>query len=113
MESIKANAVEPFNPVEGVRNANLLEGERMNLLEFHIEPGMTVPDHEHPHEQMGYIISGEATFVVNGESTVLGPGDGYRIPGGETHRLENRGEDPVLGVDVFSPPRDIAPFADE
>lgn len=99
--------------VQGVLNTKLAEGDRMNLLQFEIEPGASVPEHDHPHEQVGYIVAGRATFVTESEMETLEPGDTYAIPGGETHSLENRGDEPVVGVDVFSPPRDFAPFADE
>lgn len=98
--------------VSGVHNIPMLEGERTNLLQFRIEPSGSVPEHNHPHEQIGYIISGKAMFGTEGGTRTLGPGDAYRIPSGESHRLDNNGAEPVLGIDVFSPPRELAPFVE-
>jgi len=46
------------------------------------------------------------TFVVAGEEIVCGPGDSYAIPGEQPHAAENRGDETVRGVDIFSPPRE-------
>ncbi|MFB6075465.1 MAG: cupin domain-containing protein, partial [Haloarculaceae archaeon] len=72
---------------------------------FHIEPGARVPEHDHRHEQVGYVERGTFTFVVEGEEYTIGAGDSYQIPGGEPHAAENRTDEPVSGIDVFSPPR--------
>jgi quercetin dioxygenase-like cupin family protein len=36
---------------------------------------------------------------------VVGPGDAYVLAGEEVHGAENRGDEDVRGVDIFSPPR--------
>lgn len=113
MEVTRLTDAEGVKVVSGVQNTNLAEGDHMNVLQFEIEAGASVPEHDHPHEQVGYIVAGRATFVTADEVETLEPGDAYAIPGGEPHSLENRGDEPVVGVDVFSPPRDFAPFADE
>lgn len=99
--------------VEGVFNTKLVDGENMNLLRFEIRPGDGVPRHDHPHEQVGYIVSGRATFVTDDGERTIEAGDSYAIPGDEPHALENRTDEPVVGVDVFSPPRSFAPFAED
>lgn len=80
-------------------------GEETSVQQFEIEPGATVPEHSHPHEQAGYVAEGELTFLVDGREIVVGPGDSYVLPGGEPHAAENRGEKRVVGIDVFAPPR--------
>lgn len=99
--------------VPNVFNTKLSEGDRMNVLQFEIGPGGSVPRHEHPHEQVGYIVQGQPTFVTDDGEATLGPGDSYAIAGGEPHALQNRTDDMILGVDVFSPPRSFAPFAED
>ncbi|MEZ3144208.1 cupin domain-containing protein [Halobaculum sp. MBLA0143] len=80
-------------------------GEETSVQQFEIEPGATVPEHSHPHEQAGYVARGELTFLVDGEERVVSAGDSYVLAGGEPHAAENRGDEPVVGVDVFAPPR--------
>ncbi|MFB6082375.1 MAG: cupin domain-containing protein [Halanaeroarchaeum sp.] len=106
MERIGESEIEAAEPVDGVHLKLLAGGERMNVQHFHIEPGATVPEHSHPHEQSGYITSGVGVFLVGGEEIQVEAGDSYSIPGDEPHGLENRGDEPVRGVDIFSPPRE-------
>lgn len=106
MEHVSTTAVEFAEPVEGVRLALLAAGEAMSVQEFRIEPGATVPEHSHPHEQVGYLSEGRLTFVLeDGEEVLIEAGESYRFAGDEPHAAENRGEKPVEGIDVFSPPR--------
>ncbi|MFB6132247.1 MAG: cupin domain-containing protein [Halanaeroarchaeum sp.] len=106
MERVSASDVASAEPETGVHLKLLAGAAAMNVQHFHIEAGATVPEHSHPHEQTGYVVSGEAVFVADGEEISVGPGDSYAIPGGEPHGLENRGDEPVVGVDIFSPPRE-------
>jgi quercetin dioxygenase-like cupin family protein len=105
MEIVQHSARETVEAVDGVHLTQLAVGEEMSVQHFHIEPGATVPEHSHHHEQVGFIVQGTLAFEVDGEEHVVGPGDSYVIPGGEPHSAENRSEEPVSGIDVFSPPR--------
>jgi quercetin dioxygenase-like cupin family protein len=69
------------------------------------EPGSLVPDHAHPHEQMGLMISGRAEFTVGGVTRILGPGDLWKIPGGVVHRVQAL-DGPAVALDVFHPIRE-------
>jgi quercetin dioxygenase-like cupin family protein len=80
-------------------------GRSVMLSVVTFEPGSVVPDHAHPHEQMGYMISGRAEFTVDGVTRVLGPGDIWRIPGGVVHRVRAL-DGPAVALDVFHPIRD-------
>jgi quercetin dioxygenase-like cupin family protein len=94
--------------VEAVDDVFLTQGpvgEDTSIQRFAIEPGAEVPEHDHPHEQIGVITEGALTFVVDGEELVLGAGDTYVIPGGEPHAARNDGDVAVEGYDIFSPPR--------
>lgn len=105
MDRVRAAETEAAEPVEDVFLKPLATGEQTSLRQFEIEPGATVPEHSHHHEQTGFVYQGELTFRVDGEETVVGPGDAFSIPGGEPHSVENEGDATVRGVDVFSPPR--------
>ena len=75
----------------------------LSLVTF--EPDSIVPDHSHPHEQMGMMITGRAEFTVGGVTKVLGPGDMWRIPGGVVHRVRAL-DSPAVALDVFHPIRE-------
>jgi quercetin dioxygenase-like cupin family protein len=90
-----------FPGVEIVTNA----GKGLMLSYVTFEPGSLVPDHAHPHEQMGMMISGRLEFTVGGETKVLGPGEIWRIPGGVVHRVRAL-DGPAVALDVFHPIRE-------
>jgi quercetin dioxygenase-like cupin family protein len=80
-------------------------GREVMLSVVRFEPHSLVPDHAHPHEQMGVLISGRLEFTVGGITRVLGPGDIWRIPGGVEHRVRAFDE-PAVALDVFHPIRE-------
>ncbi|MGD0043980.1 MAG: cupin domain-containing protein [Isosphaeraceae bacterium] len=79
-------------------------GYQLMLSVVRFEPGSAVPDHSHPHEQMGMMISGRLEFTVDDTTRVLGPGDIWRIPGGVVHSVRAL-EEPAVALDVFHPIR--------
>ena len=91
--------------VEQVHLAQLAAGEEMSVQHFRIEPGATVPEHDHHHEQAGFVYEGELTFLLDDGEVTVGAGESYVLAGHEVHGAENRGDTPVRGVDIFSPPR--------
>lgn len=105
MEKIGLSDRESAEPVENVYLTALAAGEEMSLQEFELDPGASIPEHDHPHEQIGFVYEGELTFICDGETVVIGEGDSYSIPGDQPHAVENRGDETVRGIDVFSPPR--------
>jgi quercetin dioxygenase-like cupin family protein len=105
MERVSLSASETVEAVEGVYLTQLAATDSMSVQHFHIEPGATVPEHSHPHEQSGWVYEGSLVFLVDGEEVLVSDGDSYGIPGGEPHAAENRADVAVKGVDIFSPPR--------
>ena len=91
-------------PIEGVRLKTLAHGEKTHLCEFRIDKGSMVPEHSHPHEQTGYIVSGRINLIVEDEELEAGPGDSWCLPGDIAHSAEIL-EDSVI-VEIFSPVRE-------
>lgn len=96
---------EETEAVEQVHLAQLAAGDEMSVQHFRIEPGATVPEHDHHHEQAGFIYEGELTFLLADGEVTVGEGESYVLAGHEVHGAENRGDVPVRGVDIFAPPR--------
>ena len=90
--------------LEGVRLKNLVRGERTHLTEVRLKKGAVVPEHQHPQEQTGYLISGSLSFFSGDEETVATPGDSWTFAGGKMHGAEAL-EDSVV-IEVFSPVRE-------
>lgn len=99
--------------LDGVHLAQLAAGDRASVQHFRIEPGAVVDTHSHEHEQLGFVNAGELVFTVDGEERIVGPDDSYAIPADEPHAAENRGDDVVIGIEVFAPPRETPPWAEE
>jgi len=106
MERVPLDRDSEVEAVENVHLAQLAAGEETSVQHFRLEPGATVPEHGHRHEQTGFVYRGEMTFVLeDGEEVVVGEGESYVFASNERHAAENRRDEPVEGVDVFSPPR--------
>lgn len=105
MDEVPRVSRDTIEAVEGVHLTPLAAGERMSAQHFHVEPGAVVPEHSHPHEQIGYVVRGSLTFAAAGSEFVVGAGDSFCIPPEEPHEARNLTEEPVAGLDVFSPPR--------
>ena len=79
------------------------DGAMLNLIEF--EPRAAVPEHDHPHEQLGLVIEGELVLAIDGVEHRLRPGDAYQIPG-ETRHAAWAEEGACRVLDVFQPVRE-------
>jgi unsaturated pyranuronate lyase len=90
--------------LEGVTYKTLTFGAKTLLSEFRLEKGSEIPIHSHPHEQIGYMISGNMTFTINGEIYNAEPGDSWCIPSNVEHGADVL-EDSVV-IEVFSPVRE-------
>ena len=99
------DAAETVEVEPGVHLSQLVAGEGMSVQHVRMEPGAVVPEHSDHHEQVGYIYAGELVFLLEGGEVTVGPDEGYSLASGEVHGAENRGDETVLAVDVFSPPR--------
>ncbi|WP_458187026.1 cupin domain-containing protein [Haladaptatus sp. NG-WS-4] len=100
------------NP-DGVHLAQLAAGDRASVQHFRIEPGAGVETHSHEHEQLGFVNEGELVFTVGGEERIVEADDAYVIPADEPHAAENRGDDAVVGIEVFAPARQTPPWTEE
>lgn len=88
----------------GIR-ARFVAGENLMLARVELAPNAVVPEHQHPHEQFGLMLEGEATFTIAGERRRLTAGDYYTIPGNTPHMVQT-GPGGAVALDIFSPPRE-------
>ena len=93
-----------MEPAEGLRLKTLVHGEKTHLCEFRMDKGSMVPQHSHPHEQTGYLVSGRIKFILQDEEFEAGPGDSWCLHGNIVHAAEIL-EDSVM-VEIFSPVRE-------
>ena len=94
----------PRHPADGVE-VRIIHGERMSVAFFTIAGGSGVPEHAHPHEQIGTVLKGEMQLSIAGEKQIVTTGGAYHIPSGVTHSglcLEG----PAEVIEMFSPVRE-------
>jgi quercetin dioxygenase-like cupin family protein len=88
----------------GIQMVNLAYGARTLMGEFRLAAGAAIPEHSHPHEQTGYLISGRLRFVVQGKTFDALPGDAWCVPGDAPHSA--LAVEDTVAIEVFSPVRE-------
>ncbi len=97
---------DPSNYTEllpGVFMKPLTYGEHSQLCEFHFKQGALIPGHQHPQEQVGYLVSGALRFFGDEGEFVVEPGYSWNFKGGVVHGAEALAE--TVAIEVFSPVR--------
>jgi quercetin dioxygenase-like cupin family protein len=93
--------VEMFPGVQ--RRAVWLENLMITIFEF--EPDTVIPEHDHSHEQISYVVEGELEFTLGQESRKLSAGEGVCIPSGVNHGARILGQRAVV-LDAWHPVRE-------
>jgi len=93
-----------LTPVDGIEMKTLVYGENSLLTRFHLKKGSLLPNHSHPQEQTGFLVSGKIRLFIDEEAFIAEPGDTWSIKGDIEHRAEII-EDSVA-IEVFSPLRE-------
>lgn len=91
-------------PAEGIE-IRVIPGKKMTMAFFHLEPGAKIPEHDHPHEQMGTVLKGAIELVIGEDKRVVREGCAYRVPSSVVHQGRCL-ESPSEVLEVFSPPRE-------
>jgi quercetin dioxygenase-like cupin family protein len=76
----------------------------MTACYWRFEPGIDLPEHAHPHEQVTSIISGEFDLTLADETRRLTAGSVVVIPPNVPHRGHSVTE--VVVIDIFHPCRE-------
>jgi len=101
-----------YEPVEtnyrellpGVTMKPLTYGDKSLLCEIHFVKGALIPEHQHPHEQTGYLVSGSLRFFGDEGEKIVEAGHSWNFKGDVIHGAEAL-EDTVV-IEVFSPVRE-------
>jgi quercetin dioxygenase-like cupin family protein len=95
---------EPYEMFPGVVRRILNMGDHTMLVELTMAKDAIVPEHTHPHEQIGYLVKGKLEFRVGDETKVLNPGDTWLAPGNVPHFV--RVLEDTIALDIFHPIRE-------
>ena len=82
----------------------MLVGEKGMIVVWNMKAGVHAAAHQHPHEQIFWVVSGKMDFRLGTERRMCGPGDMGVIAGGVEHEAWFPEDTEVW--DVFSPPRE-------
>ena len=77
----------------------------MTMAFFRLNQGAIIPEHAHPHEQIGTVLTGEIELTVAGETRSVAAGEAYQIPSGVIHSGRALASCSDV-MEVFSPPRE-------
>jgi quercetin dioxygenase-like cupin family protein len=99
LTSLPARAI-----LDGSIRGHYAHAASMTIGEVLLDANTVVPMHNHPHEQLTYVIDGQFEFTVGTETQVLEPGMVVLIPGNATHG--GRTLTACRVIDVFSPVRE-------
>jgi quercetin dioxygenase-like cupin family protein len=99
-----AGSIRPQRIWEGV-TARAVHGEQVTLSLIELDPGATVPEHNHANEQVGLMVKGSATFEIGGETGEITPGGTWCIHAHVPHSV-TAGPEGAVVAEVFAPPRE-------
>jgi quercetin dioxygenase-like cupin family protein len=88
----------------GVILRTLAHGEQTLLAEVRIARGAVIPEHRHPQEQTGYLVSGRLEFSIEGVELIAEPGSSWSLPADISHGASALTDSVV--IEVFSPVRE-------
>lgn len=103
MTFYEIQSLPPKSPAAGVQ-MRIIPGANMTVAFFSLAPGATVPEHAHPHEQIGTVVKGAIELTVAGEKKVVAAGGAYHIPGDVPHSGQNL-DAPAEIIEIFAPAR--------
>lgn len=83
-----------------------LHGQQMMMVLNATLPGHSVPEHSHPHEQIGMVYAGKAILRIGGEEQVVEKGGFFCIPANIPHSDTCLGDEPFVMLDFFYPLRE-------
>ena len=108
MSAFKFSDLTP-TPIRAGAERRITHTDHLMLVIFDFNDGpKTQPDppHQHPHEQVSYVVEGEILFFLGDEAPVhLVPGDGYTVPSNKPHSIQLLTPQARL-VDAFTPLRE-------
>lgn len=100
----ETNLISPIKTPDGATRRTLSYGDGLMLVRFDFDAGVASWTHHHPHEQVGYVVSGEIDFVMEGHPTVrLQAGGSYYVPPNVPHHIVTYA--PTVLLDAFAPIR--------
>ena len=100
---MKINDIEERELIPGTR-VRFIHSDQMTVAHWHFDPGIDLPEHSHPHEQICNVMDGEFELTVDGVPEIMTKGH-YRVIAPDVVH-SGRSITASKIIDVFSPVRD-------
>jgi quercetin dioxygenase-like cupin family protein len=91
-------------PEQGLLRRVGCYNDKLFLAEHRMQKGWAGARHQHPHEQIVYVVSGHLKVTVGADTFSAHAGDSFVVRGGIEHQAEALEESVV--IDVFTPCRE-------
>jgi quercetin dioxygenase-like cupin family protein len=101
---VRREAAGTSTPEPGLVRAVGASSRNLLLAEHRMLKGWVGARHQHPHEQLVYVVSGRLMVTIEQTSFEVRAGDSFLVPGGMEHQASAL-EDSLV-VDVFTPCRE-------
>lgn len=85
--------------IPGIKMKTIVYGDKTLMTEFVMKKGSTLRQHDHMHEQTGYLVSGRIRLSIGDKTFEACAGDSWNIPGDMPHSAQIL-EDSVA-IEVF------------
>jgi quercetin dioxygenase-like cupin family protein len=82
----------------------VIHSDSMTVARVYLKAGCSVPEHQHPNEQISMILEGAMRFYYQGKTITLRAGDVLQIPANLPHAAD--AIEDTVAMDLFSPPRE-------
>ena len=105
MKIVEKTDLTKFKILGDISGSIVFSSDKIMFLLAEIPPREIVPEHSHPHEQMGICLKGRAEFRAGEEKKTVEEGMFYWFEPWEKHSVVSLVDEPSLFLDVFSPPR--------
>lgn len=96
-------SVPPKTLAAGI-TGHYVHGEKSTFGLVILQKGSSVPPHQHPQEQITYILEGSLQMIIDGKDCLLEPGMYHVIPSNIVHSAIALTDCQL--IDVFSPVRE-------
>jgi len=93
----------PLEQLAPLLSRRYISTATMTAAQFQLKRGCAVPRHQHPNEQLSFVLSGALKYISDAGEYAVKAGGFFIIPPNTPHAAE--AVEDCLVLDVFAPPR--------
>jgi quercetin dioxygenase-like cupin family protein len=101
---VKSTDMATHSPEPGLVRRVGAYNEKLFLAEHRMQKGWVGTRHQHPHDQVVFVVTGQLSVTIGNETFTVSAGDSFVVRGGIEHQATALADAVVL--DVFTPCRE-------